>query len=83
MPPGFSVGLCVPCGEFFYQRGYREPQKQLTLKKAPRRAPSNYSAFGSVGLVIATVSPASPTLNRANRRTAMFSPSLPIFEAIS
>src|SRR5579863_2491915 len=27
------------------------------IKKAPRRAPVNYSPFGSVGLVTATVSP--------------------------
>src|SRR5580658_102332 len=54
-----------------------------TQKKAPRRAPENYSAFCSVGLVTATVSPASPTLKRAKRRTLMFSPSLPIFAAMS
>src|SRR5579863_5899690 len=55
----------------------------LRIKKAPRRAPWNYSAFGSAGLVTATVWPASPTLKRANRRTEIFSPSLPIFAAIS
>src|SRR5215472_18798790 len=35
------------------------------------------------GLVIATVSPMSPTLKRAKRRTEMFSPSLPTADAIN
>src|SRR5208282_983766 len=48
------------------------------LKKGRHRRPQNYSAFCS-GLVMSMVSPASPTLKRAKRRTAMFSPSLPIF----
>src|SRR6185437_15720770 len=44
----------------------------------------SYSAFASCcGLVMAIVSPTSPTLKRAKRRTEMFSPSLPILLAIS
>src|SRR3974390_1520871 len=43
-------------------------------------AASSPSAFGAVN---ATVMFASPTLKRAKRRTVMFSPSLPIFAAIS
>jgi hypothetical protein len=41
-----------------------------------------HSAFCS-GLLTAIVSPTSPTLKRAKRRTLMFSLSLPIFVAIS
>src|SRR6185437_11402812 len=44
----------------------------------------SYSALPSCcGLVMAMVSPTSPTLKRAKRRTEMFSPSLPILLAIS
>src|SRR6185312_5499423 len=44
----------------------------------------SYSALASCcGLVMAIVSPTSPTLKRAKRRTEMFSPSLPILLAIS
>ncbi len=42
-----------------------------------------YSAAPSTALVCATVQSAAPTLNRANLRTVMFSPSLPTFCAIS
>jgi hypothetical protein len=55
---------------------------QRRLKKGTFRCPSNHSAFCS-GFEIAMVSPASPTLNRAKRRTEMFSPSLPIFVVMS
>src|SRR5260370_17413944 len=44
-------------------------------KRAAEAAPENYSSFASVGLVEAIVAPASPTLKRAKRRLAMFSPS--------
>ena len=51
-------------------------------KKGHLSVPFNYSAFCS-GFEMAMVSPASPTLNRAKRRTEMFSPSLPILLAIN
>src|ERR1041384_3182482 len=68
--------------------------QSLGLYKSKRRSPygdrlilepeSIYSAFWSCcGLLMATVSPTSPTLKRAKRRTEMFSPSLPILLAIS
>src|SRR6185312_9472123 len=45
---------------------------------------TGYSAFASCcGLLMAMVSPTSPTLKRAKRRTEMFSPSLPILLAMS
>jgi len=40
---------------------------------------SFYSAAASTALVCATVQSGAPTLNRAKRRTVMFSPSLPTF----
>src|SRR5260370_375292 len=52
-------------------------------KRAAEAAPENYSSFASVGLVEAIVAPASPTLKRAKRRMAMFSPSLLILVAMS
>src|SRR5438270_13739363 len=55
--------------------------KTLKDKKKGAAAPLDYSAFSS-GLLVATVSPASPTLKRAKRRTLIFSPSLPILVAI-
>jgi hypothetical protein len=46
-------------------------------------AASSYSVVASAALLMAMVSATSPTLKRANRRTEMFSPSLPTTEAIS
>jgi hypothetical protein len=43
----------------------------------------DYSAAASTALVCDTVHSGAPTLNRAKRRTVMFSPSLPTFCAIS
>ena len=51
-------------------------------KKGHLSVPLNHSGFCS-GFEMATVSPASPTLKRAKRRTEMFSPSLPILVVIS
>ena len=59
---------------------------QKKPQKGCRSSPANHCrCFASRGLVVvnAMVAPASPTLKRAKRRTAMFSPSLPIFAAIS
>lgn len=54
------------------------------IASARKLAASTYSDFWSCcGLVIAIVSPTSPTLKRAKRRTEMFSPSLPTLLAIS
>src|SRR6266849_10556242 len=63
-------------------------------RKGRRSAPELFGCYLATGaeasppssgfvLVKATVAVASPTLNRAKRRTAMFSPSLPTLAAMS
>jgi hypothetical protein len=65
-------------------RGSRNEKARSTLRASTYlfRLP-RYSPAASTPLVWATVQSAAPTLKRANRRTVMFSPSLPTFCAMS
>src|SRR5947209_3992791 len=66
------------------QKNLAAELRREAARSNPRRGAQEacYSAFCS-GLLTAMVSPASPTLNRAKRRTAMFSPNFPIVVAMS
>src|ERR1700680_5035343 len=53
------------------------------LATGAEASPPSSGGLSDLELVKATAAVASPTLNRAKRRTAMFSPSLPTLAAMS
>src|SRR5260370_7011024 len=53
------------------------------LATGAEASPPSSGGLSDLELVKATVAAASPTLNRAKRRTPIFSPSLPTFAAMS
>ena len=84
-PPNAIIGDALSFLVNFNSMGFGSlKQKGDANRAAFKGIKFCYSAFWScAGLVMAIVSPTSPTLKRAKRRTEMFSPSLPILLAIN
>ena len=77
------IRFALDAGPRLSKQGIKKGGRRLRQSTSQTRLP-----FGAFVRLLARGSdgdclPASPTLKRAKRRTAMFSPSLPIFVAIS
>ena len=79
--PPFPFAVEIPNLAKYRQQARKGPKPKLRAYSISLQA--GYSATTSTALVVATVQSGAPTLNRAKRRTVMFSPILATFCAIS